>query len=189
MELIEESADAAMARYAGGDDAAFAAVYTAIAPRLTRFLDRHVRDRTRVADLAQDTLLHVHRARRTFVPGAKVLPWVLAIARHQLIDSLRCAPRETPVDVGDTRSLASHPSFTCTAGTGEDFVFARETAERLRFAFIRLPAPQRAALELVKGQGLSPAEAADRLGTTVTGVKLRAHRAYRTLRAELGAAA
>jgi RNA polymerase sigma-70 factor (ECF subfamily) len=186
---IAESADEAMARYAGGDDAAFVAVYNAVTPRVRRFLDRHVRDRARVPDLVQETLLHVHRARRTFAPGAKVLPWVLAIARHQLIDSIRCAPRETPVDVGDTRSLAAHPFFTCTAGTGEDFVAAKETAERLRFAFTRLPGPQRAALELVKGQGLSPAEAATRLGTTVTGVKLRAHRAYRTLRAELGAAA
>jgi RNA polymerase sigma-70 factor (ECF subfamily) len=188
VETVEQSADAAMARYAGGDDAAFAAVYAAISRPLMRFLDRRVRDRTRVWDLMQETLLHVHRARGTFAPGSRVLPWVLTIARHQLIDALRCAPRETPVDVGDTQSLAGHPFFTCTAGSGEDFLTAKETAERLHCAFTRLPAPQRAALELVKGQGMSPAEAATRLGTTATGVKLRAHRAYRTLRAELAAA-
>jgi RNA polymerase sigma-70 factor (ECF subfamily) len=48
-----------------------------------------------------------------------------------------------------------------------------------------MSAPQRAAFDLVKGQGLSLARAATTLGTSVTGVKLRTHRAYRLLRAEL----
>jgi len=187
IEHLGDAGDVAMARYAGGDDAAFATVYSAVAPRLVRFLDRRVPDRARVSDLVQETLLHVHRARRTFVPGSRVVPWVLAIARHQVIDAHRSGPREMPVDIG-ARALSAHPLLACDSASGEEVVAAKQTAQRLRGAFSRLPAPQRAALELVKGQGLSAAEAASRLGTTVTGVKLRAHRAYRALREELAAA-
>jgi DNA-directed RNA polymerase specialized sigma24 family protein len=42
------------------------------------------------------------------------------------------------------------------------------------------------AFELLKEEGLSLAEAAQVLGTTVSAVKLRAHRAYEALRLVLG---
>jgi RNA polymerase sigma-70 factor (ECF subfamily) len=44
---------------------------------------------------------------------------------------------------------------------------------------------QRVAFELIKQDGLSVAEAAQVLGTTVAAVKLRAHRAYEALRGAL----
>jgi len=188
---MENLGDAAMARYAGGDDAAFATVYAAVAPRLLRFLRRRMRDQASVPDLAQEVLLQVHRGRATFAPGSAVVPWVLAIARRQLVDAYRRAPRETPADidfeVAGAAALRASPMLARCPASGEDVVAAKEIAVRLGSAFTRLPAPQRAALELVKGQGLSLVDAASALGTTVTGVKLRAHRAYRTLRAELAA--
>jgi RNA polymerase sigma-70 factor (ECF subfamily) len=49
-------------------------------------------------------------------------------------------------------------------------------------ALDRLPAPQRQALLMTKVEGLSQAEAATRVGTTPGAIKLRAHRAYVTLR-------
>ena len=65
-------------------------------------------------------------------------------------------------------------------------LIAEEVAVRLGRAVERLPAGQRAALRLVKSEGLSNAQAARALGTTATGVKLRTHKACRKLRAELG---
>jgi len=50
----------------------------------------------------------------------------------------------------------------------------------------KLPQSQRQAFELIKNEGLSVAEAAQVLGTTVAAVKLRAHRAYEALRGALG---
>jgi RNA polymerase sigma-70 factor (ECF subfamily) len=49
-----------------------------------------------------------------------------------------------------------------------------------------LPEKQRAAFELVKLDGLSLAEAAQVLGTTVGAVKLRVHRAHVALSVVLG---
>ena len=63
---------------------------------------------------------------------------------------------------------------------------ARELAMRIDQVLAKLPQSQRAAFELVKNEGLSMAEAAQVLGTTVAAVKLRAHRAYEALRGALG---
>jgi RNA polymerase sigma-70 factor (ECF subfamily) len=174
----EGAADAAMARYAAGDDAAFAVVYGVVAPRLTGYLCQRMGDRSRLPDLVQETLLQVVRARSTFLPGAPVVPWLLAIARRQLVDAHRRSAREIPLDLDDQTVVSGLP-------TGEEIVAAKEMAGRLDGAMTRMSSPQRAAFELVKGQGLSLARAATTLGTSVTGVKLRTHRAYRLLRAEL----
>lgn len=185
---LDPSGDAAMSRYASGDDGAFGAVYAAVAPRLTRFLCRRVADRALVQDLVQETLLRVHRARATFLPGSAVMPWVLGIARRQLVDAHRSRCREALVDVETSSHAYRHPSLADGPASAEEIFAAKQVAGCLNDALARLSAPQRAAFEMVKGRGLSLVEAAHALGTSVTGIKLRTHRAYRTLRTELAAA-
>jgi RNA polymerase sigma-70 factor, ECF subfamily len=173
-------ADIAMQRYAAGDDAAFAAVYDGVAPRLYGFLLRQTRDRARAEDVLQQTLLQIHRARDRFLPGAEVMPWAFAIARRLLVDSLRRGKREVLSDDGELDPGRDR-------GPGADEVAqARELAVRIDRVLAKLPQSQRAAFELIKNEGLSVAEAAQVLGTTVAAVKLRAHRAYEALRAALG---
>jgi len=84
-----DPADAAMERYANGDGAAFADLYDAIAPRLLAFLRRATRDGVAAEDLMQQTFLQIHRARGSFIPGAPVIPWALAIAKRLMIDGAR----------------------------------------------------------------------------------------------------
>jgi RNA polymerase sigma-70 factor (ECF subfamily) len=172
--------DLAMERYAAGDDAAFALVYDAIAPRLHGYLLRQTRERARAEDLVQQTMLHIHRARARFIPGAEVTPWAFAIARRLLLDGLRRARREGTVAADDPDSaLASdHPA--------DEVVQARELARRIAGVLAKLPESQRVAFELLKHDGLTVAEAAEVLGTTSAAVKLRAHRAYEALRLALG---
>ena len=178
--------DEAMARYAAGDESAFAEVYAAVAPRLARFFRRRLFDTSLVPDLVQETLLRVHRARGTFARGSTLMPWVLTIARRLLIDLLRRTGREEQSDPacwtrsGSTRRPGRSPP-------AKRFVAAKQMVARLDHAWTRVSEPQRAALRLVRGEGLSVAEAAARLGTTVTGVKLRTHRAARALQAGLAA--
>jgi RNA polymerase sigma-70 factor (ECF subfamily) len=185
---LERSGDVAMARYASGDDAAFTAVYAAVVPRLTRYLGRRVADRELVQDLVQETLLRVHRARATFLAGAAVMPWVLGIARRQLVDAHRGRRREMLIDVEPPSNPSRRPALVEGPASAEEIFVAKQVAGCLNDAYARLSPPQRAAFELVKGRGLSLVEAARALGTSVTGVKLRTHRAYRTLRTELAAA-
>jgi RNA polymerase sigma-70 factor, ECF subfamily len=177
---LRSDADVAMERYAAGDGEAFALVYDALAPRLYGYLVRQTHDRARAEDLVQQTMLHMHRARERFIPGAEVTPWAFAIARRLLVDGIRRGRREVLSDDG-----APDPGVSDAPGADE-VVQARELATRVEKALARLPQSQRVAFELIKQDGLSVAEAAQVLGTTVAAVKLRAHRAYEALRAALG---
>jgi RNA polymerase sigma-70 factor (ECF subfamily) len=173
-------ADIAMERYAEGDDASFALVYDALAPRVYGYLLRQTRDRARAEDILQQTMLNMHRARASFIRGAEVTPWAFAIARRLLVDSLRRNKREVLSDDGE---LDPGPDRGPMA---DEVAQARELATRVERVLAKLPQSQRVAFELIKNEGLSVAEAAEVLGTTVAAVKLRAHRAYEALRGALG---
>jgi RNA polymerase sigma-70 factor (ECF subfamily) len=179
-------ADAAMDRYAAGDSDAFSTLYDLLAPRLHGFLLRQTRNPSQAEDLVQQTMLQIHCARGRFIRGAPVTPWAFAIARRLLIDESRknrlAGPRagadgETAVECAASNDLPADELF-----------HKGELARMIRRELERLPAAQRAAFELVRQEGLTHAEAADVLGTTVMAIKLRAHRTYAALRAALGSA-
>jgi RNA polymerase sigma-70 factor (ECF subfamily) len=176
------AADAAMERYAAGDEAAFSTLFDLLAPRLHGYFLRQTRDADVADDLTQQTLLKIHRARGQFMRGAAVTPWAFAIGRRLLIDDVRRRRRDLLApNHEETVDRASSE-----APAADDLVAAQETSTRIRKALLRLPASQRAAFELVKQEGLTFVEAAETLGTTVAAVKLRAHRAYEALRVALG---
>lgn len=177
-------ADMAMERYAGGDAAAFGQLYDALAPRLFGYLFRQTRDRARAEDLFQQTMLQIHRARDRFIPGAEVMPWAFAIARRLLVDGMRRGRREVLADDGEAD--AGVWAGVWAGPTAIDLVAAGELSDQIQSVLARLPTSQRTAFELIKQEGLTVAEAAQVLGTTVAAVKLRAHRAYEALRAALG---
>jgi RNA polymerase sigma-70 factor (ECF subfamily) len=168
-----------MDRYADGDGDAFAVVYDVVAPRLAAYIHRNVHDRALGDDILQQTFLHMHRARSTFARGVEALPWAFAIARRLIIDSARLrrgTPAHEPLDLARTAAVPDG---------GEARVYAHETARRIARELARLPPAQRQAFQLLKQEGLSLREAAGVLGTTVTAVKLRAHRALLALRSSL----
>jgi RNA polymerase sigma-70 factor (ECF subfamily) len=177
-------ADLAMERYANGDDAAFAEVYDALAPRLLAFLRKSTRDESVADDLLQLTLLQMHRARGTFLPGAAVTPWAYAIARRLVIDGARRKRLERRLFAEpsrDAEELEFQPVATTAAA--DDLVDAQRLEWRLRGALEALPEIQRTAYRLLQQDGLTLKGAAEVLGISVTAVKLRAHRAYQALRA------
>jgi RNA polymerase sigma-70 factor (ECF subfamily) len=173
------AANAAMERYAGGDDGAFAGLYDALAPRLHQFLFRQTHDRARADDLLQQTMLQMHTARGRFLPGADVTPWAFAIARRLLIDSFRRGSREVLGGEEQRDHLAS------SNVPADELLHSKRVIHNIERELERLPETQRVAFELVKKDGLSLREAAQVLGTSVTAIKLRAHRAYAALRAAL----
>ena len=170
-------ADSAMERYACGDDAAFADIYDALAPRLHRFALRWTRSRSTAEDTVQQTLLQIHTARHRFVRGSAVIPWAYAIARRLLIDLGRRGSREE-LRGDDVRDL-EEPSTTPAA---DEALHRLRVQEEARRDLALLPSGWREAFELVKFEELSVAEAAEVLGITRGMVKIRTHRATTALR-------
>jgi RNA polymerase sigma-70 factor (ECF subfamily) len=173
-----------MGRYAQGHADAFEAVYDAVAPRLEGYLRRHLREPSQTQDIIQQTFLQMHVARGTFIIGAAVLPWAFAIARRLMIDVIRKTRREEHLEMDENQASPVN-ALASPIANGEEALTAQETESRLSSAYGRLSEPQRAAYDLVKTEGMSHADAACILGTTVTAIKLRVHRVYLALRAAL----
>jgi RNA polymerase sigma-70 factor (ECF subfamily) len=174
--------DLAMSRYADGDDAAFAEVFSGLAPRIQAFLCRLCGSPDLAHDFTQETFLRVHRARGSFAPGHAVVPWAYAIARNCFLSharSSRTKAARSSVDIAD-HEIATGPDASAEAS-----VLARESAEIVKRELARMSVVNREAFILLRFEGLSVAAAAQVLGTTEGAVKLRAFRAYEALRAAL----
>jgi len=179
----DEEVNAAMERYAAGDDSAFEQLYELLAPRLYGFLLRKTRNQTEAEDLLQQTLLRIHCARGRFIKGAQVMPWAISIARRLLIDRGRREKLQKLDESPENWDVRwAIEALECPA---DEALHAKEVVHMVQRVLSRLPDSQRAAFELVKQDGLSHADAAQVLGTSVTAVKLRAHRTYEALRTGL----
>ena len=108
-----------------------------------------------------------------------MVPWSFAIARRLLIDSYRRRRREAKVVEAGGPEVARAPST-------EEMLHQKRLTQSLELEVSKLPEAQRVAFELTKREGLSLREVAEVLGTTVTAVKLRLHRAHVALRAAVG---
>jgi len=172
-----------------GDDSSFDFLLQKYRSPLVNFLYRMVRDRATAEDLAQDVFLRVYRARKEYIPGAKLTTWLFRIATNLALNSLR-----------DNRHEKMAVSLDAPAGNEEDSaprdLPAREMRidqrllERDRVAFIqraiaRLPEKQRAAVLLHKYEEMDYTEIAKILDCTEAALKSLLFRAYENLRVQL----
>ncbi|MCK6531381.1 MAG: RNA polymerase sigma factor [Polyangiaceae bacterium] len=165
-----------MERYVDGDRAAFEALYQRSSPKLFGYLLRLTRNRERAEDLLQVTYAKVHRARGSYLRGAPVLPWFIAIARRSFLDERRSAKVRT-------EDLSADGTLPEPKRESDDL--STDVAEALESALDSLPEAYREAILLTKITGLSLAEASEILGATPTALKLRVHRGYLQLRERL----
>jgi RNA polymerase sigma-70 factor (ECF subfamily) len=163
----------AMDRYATGDFSAFEVLYDRLAPRLRAMLRRRRCNAALTEDIIQQTFLRIHCARAHYRRDHEVVPWAYAIARRLLIDAWRREQREEGRSERVGEAAIPGP---------EDELIAGETARRLERGLDALPPLHREAFSLVKFDGLSLEQTAQVLGTSVTAIKLRIHRAYQSLR-------
>ncbi|KAI3610944.1 hypothetical protein D8I24_0388 (plasmid) [Cupriavidus necator H850] len=124
----------------------------------------------------QDVLLTIHAVRHTYDPARPFGPWLVAIARRRIIDSLRrrarTSARETPLDTEP--ETISDP--------GANLQEMALDARAVRDTVDCLPAGQREALRMLKLEEMSLKEAAVASGMSVVALKVATHRALKTLR-------
>lgn len=158
-----------------GDAASHRALLDRLSSRLRAYykgkLARIGRGASEAEDLVQEAVLAIHIKRHTYNPDEPLTPWVHAIARYKLVDFLRRTRTsfvDVPIDEAD--DVMAH----------DDHSDAESTYD-VRRLMERLPKNMQCALEAVKLDGLSTAEAARKCGLSESGIKVNVHRGLKTL--------
>ncbi|MCT9930469.1 RNA polymerase sigma factor [Planotetraspora sp. A-T 1434] len=159
------------------DPEAFEAFYRRHFDDVTRFLARRVADPHTVADLTAEVFLAVLDSAHTYRAGrGSETAWLYGVARNTLHAEWRRSARESRA----TSRMAGHrPLEPDDVVRLEDRIDAEAPARRALEAMAELPESERALLELVAVDGLSPAEAAAALGIRQGTARVRLHRARR----------
>ena len=160
-------------RAQAGDEVAYREALMRIAARLRAYLRRRMQSLPdEMEDLVQETLLALHLQRGTHDPALPVSHWVLAIARHKLVDLWRRRGRQEalhdPLDEMDDDAMPA---------AAEESSARRDLGQLLQ----ELPAAQRRAIVLTKIEGLSVAEAALQTGASESAIKVQVHRGLKRL--------
>jgi RNA polymerase sigma-70 factor (ECF subfamily) len=160
-----------------------AAAHRSLLDRLSRRLRAYYKSRlagigrsaTEAEDLVQEALLAIHTQRHTYDPAELFTPWVYAIARYKLIDHLRAT----------RASLTDLPIDDAAEVMAQDDHIGVESAYDLHRLLSRLPRRMQRAIQCVKLEGFSVAEAAEQCEMSESAVKVNVHRGLRALAAAI----
>lgn len=168
-----------MERYvATGDARAFAELYTRHLPLIRRVVRRHVARPSEVDDLTQHTFMKLHSARSGYLLGARLKPWLCAIAINACRDLARRERRRPEAHVEIELLPAPAPcESTYVEGRSLPLLAAVEA----------LPPKTRELVRLHYFEERSLAEIARSLDEKASTVRVRLHRGCRRLHAELAA--
>jgi RNA polymerase sigma factor (sigma-70 family) len=121
-------------------------------------------------DATQDALLAIHAGRLAYAPSRPFGPWVVAIARHKLIDHVRDAARFAALSVYDEMPIADRSE------AGTNTIAVDDLLRHLKPA-------QAHVIRLVKLQGISVKGASSATGQSTALVKVNIHRGLKKLAA------
>jgi len=155
-----------MERFIDGDAAAFDALFSRHAATVRSYLQRLTGSSAAADDLTQTTFISVVRGRGRFQRGAKVKPWLYAIATNAARDLGRRSKFESVTDEGVVPDTESETPQLRDPGL----------EKAVKNALAQLPEAQREAIVMHRFEGLSFAEIAQHAGVTESAVKVRAHR-------------
>jgi RNA polymerase sigma-70 factor (ECF subfamily) len=174
---MDESDEALMARVAKGDQGAFRLLARRHLPAMVGLARRVLGNAAEAEDVAQEAMLRVWTHAPKWQPLAAFKTWLTRVVVNLCLDRKRKRPLldlDAAGDVADPAPGASEQA---------------ERAERDRMlaaAIQQLPERQRDAVLLTYSEGLSNAEVAGVLGTSVSAVETLLIRGKQNLRRALG---
>ncbi|MFD9339894.1 ECF RNA polymerase sigma factor SigK [Streptomyces sp. NPDC060028] len=158
-----------MARVAQGDEAAFGALYDAVAGTVLGIAVKVVRDRAQSEEVAQEVMIDLWRQAARYRPErGSVSTWVATLAHRRAVDRVRSAQasstREHAVGVREQSRPFDEVS---------EQVEARLESEQVKRCMRGLTELQRQAVTLAYYQGLTYREVAETLQAPLPTVKTR----------------
>ncbi len=173
---MDDSDEALMARIARGDEPAYRQLARRHLPVAVALARRVLGNTADAEDVAQEAMLRVWTNASRWQPLALFRTWFRRVVVNLCLDRKR---RAQWVDLEAAGELVDP-----AANAGEQ-VERGERDELVRAAIGRLPARQRAAIVLTYSEGLSNAEVADALDTSVSAVETLLVRGKQNLRRSL----
>ncbi|MFG2869830.1 ECF RNA polymerase sigma factor SigK [Streptomyces sp. NPDC048338] len=166
-------------RAAGGDEAAFAAVYDALADTVMGMACRILRDAAQAEEVTQDVMVEVWRTAERFRPDrGSAKAWVLTLAHRRAVDRVRAVQASTE---RETRAWRLSPDRDHDEVV--DAVEGNDERRRVYRCLASLTRLQRVPLVLAYYQGMTYVEVADSLSTPQGTTKSRMRAGLRQLRA------
>ena len=147
-----------------------------IEARLRPYVERRVASAAEVDDIVQEILVRVHKGLGTLRDEGSFGGWVYRIAARTIADATKSHARDP---------LARGAEVVDAAGAGPDEAadLQLELGECVALFVARLPSPYREAITLTELQGLTQKDAAEMLGTSLSGMKSRVQRGRERIRA------
>jgi RNA polymerase sigma-70 factor, ECF subfamily len=173
---MDDSDEALMARVAGGDERAFQLLSRRHLPAMLGLARRILGNAAEAEDVAQEAFIRVWTHAPRWQPLAQFRTWLTRVVINLCLDRKRRAPwvdLETAGDIVDPAPRAGEKA--------ED----DERERMLAAAIEKLPVRQRSAIVLTYGDGMSNAQVAEILDTSVSAVETLLVRAKQNLRRAL----
>jgi RNA polymerase sigma-70 factor (ECF subfamily) len=146
-----------------------------IETRLRPYVARRVASAAEVDDIVQEILVRVHKGLATLRDDERFGGWVYRIAARTIADAAKSHARDPIARGADVVAVAG-------AGPDEAADLQLELGECVALFVARLPSPYREAITLTELQGLTQKEAAEMLGTSLSGMKSRVQRGREKIR-------
>jgi RNA polymerase sigma factor (sigma-70 family) len=177
-----------MSRVALGDREAFAALYRHTSAHLLGVILRIQNNRTLAEDVLQEVFINVWRSAHSFNPAlSQVSTWLVSVARHRAIDSLRQKKAEVPT-ISRTQFGPDDEEHDLLEQLADDAPTPPECLEQsvrarsLNHCMESLSTEQKNSLALAYFQGLSHGEVALHLGQPLGSVKSWVRRGMQSLK-------
>ncbi|HSU81758.1 MAG TPA: RNA polymerase sigma factor [Thermoanaerobaculia bacterium] len=182
--LTTLSDEEVVARVLAGDTSLFEILMRRYNQRLFRVARGILADDAEAEDVAQEAWLRAFRELSRFRGEALFSTWLTRIACHDALARVHKRRRLVPITGGGDGGGEPPEPPAETPGPERDLE-NRELQDLLRAAVEVLPDPLRAVFCLREIEGLSTEQTADALDLSVENVRVRLHRAKRSLRQTL----
>jgi RNA polymerase sigma-70 factor (ECF subfamily) len=188
--LIHLSEDTLLERAQAGDDEAFGALVLRLDTPVRRFIRRLVGVSDAEDDIVQDVFIRLYRKLNRIRPGQGVRPYLFRMVRNRTYDELRRLGRYEVMSLDDepVEAYASFSSLPVADQLPEETAHWLLIQLEVQAAIDRLPELQRQALILYAEEGLTYAEIAEVMDTSLGTIKSRLFHAkqglHRLLRPE-----
>ena len=173
-----------LVQIAGGNQAAFGALYDEISPRVFGLIRRLLVDHAQSEEVTQEVFLEIWQNASRYEPskgGAST--WILTMAHRRAVDRIRSSQsgRDRDVKIGIRDYVSDYDNVADTVETTIEH-------ERVKEAMSQLTELQRQAVTLAYYGGYSHSEVAAMLTVPIGTVKTRLRDGMIRLRDELGVA-